>query len=120
MHEREYKKLLAVIEADYRKKLDALELIYGMANQNGSARNSTSAPVKGKLAQAVVSFVREIATEFNARDLELFLNSTNPDLKAKRVSISNTLKRLEGKEVELIEKGSGKRPSKYRRKNRPG
>jgi hypothetical protein len=117
MHEREYKKIRSTIEAEYRKKLDALELIYGMAGKNG---NSSPSPVKGELAQAVVSSIRQTTVDFNVRDIEQALKIMHPTLMVKRGSLSNTLKRLEGREIELVEKGSGKRPSQYRRKVRTG
>jgi hypothetical protein len=118
MHEREFKRIRATIEADYRKKLDALELVYSMAAKNGAS--SSAAPVKGKLAQAVVEAIQHTDAQFSARDIETLVSVTRPELAAKRASISNTLKRLEGREIELIEKGSGKRPSTYRRRTRSG
>jgi len=118
MHEREYKRIRSTIEADYRKKLDALELIYSMAAKNGAPSSAT--PVKGELAQAVLEALQHQVAEFSPRDIEAVVTTTHPELLAKRASISNTLKRLEGREIELIQKGSGKRPSKYRRRSRPG
>jgi hypothetical protein len=117
MHEREYRRLRATIEADYRKKLDALELIYGMAGKNGA---SSPALVKGVLAQAVVTAIQQAKGDFSVRDIEDTLKVIYPNLVSKRASLSNTLKRLEGREIELVEKGSGKRASKYRRKARMG
>jgi len=121
MHEREYKRLRSIIEADYRKKLEALDLIYGMAGRsNGNSSSSSGTPIKGELAQAVVSAIQQTTSNFNVRDIEQTLKVTNPAMNVKRGSLSNTLKRLEGREVELIEKGSGKRPSTYRKKVRSG
>ncbi|MGC2330906.1 MAG: hypothetical protein WA581_05605 [Candidatus Acidiferrales bacterium] len=120
MHEREYKRLRLVIEADYRKKIEALDLIYGIAGKATKNGNVSSTPIKGELAQAVSSVIRQMTTDFNVRDVEKALIASNPSLSVKRGSLSNTLKRFEGKELELLEKGSGKRPSRYRFKTGPG
>jgi hypothetical protein len=117
MHEREYKRLRATIEADYRKKIDALDLIYNMAG--GSAipsSNGNRSQVKGALAQGVVAAISQTTGDFNVRDLEESLRIMYPTLPVKRASLSNTLKRLEGKEIEVVERGSGKRASVFRRK----
>lgn len=122
MHEREYKRLRATIEADYRKKLDALTLIYSMSNGSAvpAAGSNRTTLIKGALAQAVVGAISQTSGDFNVRDIEESLKIDHPELKVIRASLSNTLKRLEGKEVELVEKGMGKRPSKYRRRARVG
>jgi hypothetical protein len=118
MHEREYKRLRATIEADYRKKLEALDLIYGMAARNGAP--SASAPVRGELAQVVASAIQQVKGDFNVRDIEQTLKVAEPGLVVKRASLSNTLKRFVGSEIELVEKGTGKRASRYRRKAKAG
>jgi hypothetical protein len=114
MHEREYKRLRTTIEAEYRMKLDALELIYGMAGKNG--HSPSPSPIKGELAQAVVSAIQQMKDQFSVRDVEQTLKVIYPNLIVNRGSLSNTLKRLEGKELELVVKGAGKRPSSYRRR----
>ena len=119
MHEREYKRLRATIEAEYRKKLDALDLIYSMAGRNGTSANAQ--PAKGELARAVIDAILQTRGDFTVRDIEGTLKVTNPNLQAKRASLSNTLKRLVGNEIELVEQGSGKRASRYRRRGKqPG
>jgi len=117
MNDREYARLRATIEADYRRKLDALELIYGMTPKASTAAPSTLAitPIKGELTQAAIKAVQQAKGEFNIRDIEQLIKVTNGNMDVKRGSLSNILKRLEGKEIEVIEKGSGKRPTKYRR-----
>lgn len=68
MHKREYKKLRSVIEADYRKKIEALELVYGMAGKNGAS--TASSPVRGEPAKAVVAAIQQQTNgEFNVATL---------------------------------------------------
>jgi len=118
VHEREYKRLRATIEADYRKKIDALDLIYSMSGGGNGTVTAAGNRVKGALAQGVVAAISQTTGDFNVRDLEESLRIMYPNLVVKRASLSNTLKRLEGKEIEVVERGAGKRPSKYRRKMR--
>jgi hypothetical protein len=114
MHEREYKRIRLAIDAEHKKKLEALDLVYSMSAKNGNAGSSTR--VKGDLAKAIVSAVQQIQGIFNVRAVEDVLRAEHPALAAKRATISNTLKRMEGKEIEQIEKGSGKKASTYRRR----
>lgn len=118
MKEREYKRLRLSIEADYKHKIAALELVYSMSNESGlpSGKSSTS---KGALADAVGKAVSGMTATFNVRQVEEAIRVINPALSntVKRASISNTLKRLEGAELELVERGRGKRATIYRRRN---
>ncbi len=120
MNEREYKRLKSEAEAEYRRKLEAIETVWKMSG--GASRNGAEAPSqvfgKGVLLKAVRHTLEEIRGDFTVRDIESRIRIFNPTLAAtvRRPSLSSTLKRLEeSHEVELVLAGSGKRPSKYRR-----
>lgn len=120
MKEREYKALKTEAEAEYRRKLEAIETVWNMSG--GASRNGTevSGQVfgKGVLLKAVRNALEEIRGDFTVRDIESRIRTFNPTLAAtlRRPSLSSTLKRLEeSHEVELVLAGSGKRPGKYRR-----
>ena len=57
MNEREYNRLKSEIQAEYRRKLDALELVWKMSNASRNGTQSTQAPNalvgKGQLLKAV-------------------------------------------------------------------
>ena len=121
MHEREYLRMKRQIEADYRKKLDALELVWGMAGGSASSSPSTSSDElrRGDLREAIRSAVRDLTGEFRPEDVLDAIRADDELLAAliKPASLSSALKRLAEKgEIELIEAGSGKRPSRYRGK----
>lgn len=116
MHEREYKRLRKSIEDDYRKKLDALELIWGMAgaaNQNGKESR-----IRGRsaiLKQAIMDVLPGVSGSFNQRDIEAKIAQLHPEISAKRASLSTALKRIaEAGIIEIEQKGKGKRATIYK------
>jgi hypothetical protein len=118
MHEREYKRLRKTIEDDYRRKLDALDLIWGIA---GSANQDGHEPkTRGRsalLKQAIVDVLPGISGSFNQRDIESKITQLHPGIAAtlKRASLSTALKRIaESGKIEVVEKGSGKRATVYK------
>jgi hypothetical protein len=120
MNQREYEKLRADAAAEYRRKLEAIEVVWKMTG--GVSRNGTGAdetPVgKGSLQQAVKDALQFISGEFSLRDVEKQIRATDSALaaKVKRPSLSSALKRLANeRQIELVSVGKGKRPSKYRR-----
>lgn len=118
MHEREYNRLRREIEAEYRKKLDALEMVWGMSNasrRSGNETNRTTHARKGALLNIVRSVLPEMQGEFSQRDVLDKVREKNAELDVKRASLSSTLRRLaDDKEIDLLELGAGKRPSRYK------
>ncbi|HWB08802.1 MAG TPA: hypothetical protein VG826_06250 [Pirellulales bacterium] len=121
MNEREYQRLKKHIEDDYRKKLDALEVVWalasgldgpGKAKAEKDDRDEEEGEPRGVLAsvEAVLVGVPEI---FTTKDVESQFGESNAP---ERSSISHALKRMtrEGK-LEIAEAGKGQRPTKYRR-----
>lgn len=117
MKEREYRRLRSEIEADYRRKLEALELIYAISN-SGAPQAEKPPESKGALAEAVAKAASQMNGNFNVRNIENAIKVFNPVLAAnvKRASISNTLKRMEATDLEVVERGSGKRATTYRKR----
>lgn len=118
MKEREYRKLRSEIEAEYHKKIEALDLVFKMSS-NGVAGNGTSGQVfgKGTLLKAVRQALEGLRVDFTLKDVEERIRANNPSFAAtiKRASLSSTLKRLVGQEIEVVELGKGKRASTYRK-----
>jgi len=116
MNEREYDRLRNEIEAEYHKKIEALELIWRMSNKAPTGLMTNG---RGALLGAVRDAVNQLYATFTIRDVEKVIKQQNAVVGShvRRASLSNTLKRLvEDGLLELVEKGQGKRPSSYRRK----
>jgi len=120
---KEYERLKADAQAEYRRKLEAIETVWKMSGgQNGVTANSPQfARVgKGTLQEAVRAALPNIGGEFTLRNVYNQIVLDDP-LLAERIkdrlpSISSALKRMaDDHELVLVEAGSGKRPSKYRR-----
>lgn len=117
VREPEYKRLRRKIEAEYREKLVALDMVFAMSG--GPSKNSSeeSRKSKGAVPSAVRNALLKINSEFDVRDVEKQIKEDIPNSNFKRASISGTLKRLvKGEELVVTSEGKGKRGSKYRRK----
>lgn len=139
MREKDYVRLKAKIDADYRKNLEALERIWSMARGTPPAGHATpgsatysdttekvpppatmepAALSENKAAQGLAKCVRDFVSttsdSFTIVDVEKAVINHIPGVR--RVSISTALKRFERRGgVVIVEKGSGRRPSRYRR-----
>lgn len=119
MNQREYDRLRAEANADYRRKLEAIETVWKMSggSQNG-AKASGASIGKGALQQAVTGVLALLPAEFTLRDVEKQIRSTRPELagQIKRPSLSSALKRLaDDEQIVVVVTGRGKRASTYRR-----
>jgi hypothetical protein len=123
MNRKEYERLKADAQNEYRRKLEAIETVWKMTDgRNGaSADVSSSESVgKGTLQEAVRNALPHIGGDFTLRHVYNQIVLDDPVLaekiKDKMPSVSGALKRMaDDKELILVEAGSGKRPSKYRR-----
>jgi hypothetical protein len=119
MNQREYDRMKAAITAEYKRKLEALELVWQMAG--GSSMNTcasvTVRPRKGELQAAVREAVETLPQGFSVRNVEEAIRVLKPRLEGiKRASLSSALKRLvTAGEIQVVTEGSGKRASTYRK-----
>jgi hypothetical protein len=126
MNYREYQRLKAEAEAEYRRKIEAIETVWKLSggaspipSTNGSRPNENGI-TRGSLQEAVRHAYKLLSGEFTHRDVYNQIVASDPifaaKIKCKMPSLSGTLKRLaDDKELVLVEAGSGKRASKYRR-----
>lgn len=116
MKQREYETLKAQIEAEYRKKSDALELVWKMSVKGAASAAPTTG--RGAVLNAVKSAINVMHGNFNTADIERQIRGADAILgaKVKRGSISNTLKRLVGEKlIEVVDQGTGRQASTYKR-----
>jgi hypothetical protein len=119
MHDREYDRLKKQIEEEYRANLDALERIWRMSKKQGGSAPSNGK--RGSLLGAARQAVAEKHGTFNLRDIEDSIKRHNPDLTVRRPSLSSTLLRLvEDGDLEVVEKGIGRKGSTYKTKTKAG
>jgi hypothetical protein len=117
MREPEYRRLKKKIEAEYREKLNALDMVFRMSGgaspKNGDQGGRKS---KGAVSQAVRNALPRISGEFGVLEVEKQIKLDDPISSFKRASISSTLKRMAVDGELTCTPGKGKRASKYRRK----
>jgi Fe2+ or Zn2+ uptake regulation protein len=119
MNQREYTRLKSVAEAEYRRKIEAIETVWKLSGgnrQNGAKLQETGVS-NGSLRQAIAEVVLMLSGEFSVRDVQRHLTENSPEFaEVKRPSISSVLKRMASdNEIALVTLGSGKRASSYRR-----
>lgn len=108
----------AEIEAEYRRKLESLEMVWKMsggASSNGS-RTADTVLGKGQLQKAVQHALADITGDFDLHDVWKKIRLNNPALAAtlKQPSLSSALKRLaEDGTITAVSVGRGKRASIY-------
>ena len=119
--EREYLRLRRQIEEDYRRKIEALETVWKLSqpSKNSASPESEGAPrpSRGTVDALVRGVLPDLGEVFRPRDVMERLHVKHPDSKRflLRSSVSSTLRRLVGEQkIEVVEQGSGKRPSRYR------
>ncbi len=120
MHEREYKRIRRKIEAEYHEKLKALETIWKLSGggDSNSAGGQGTPSGKGQLLRLVRHALEDIRGDFTLHTVEERIRLNNPTAASslKKSSLSSILKRLAGtREIELIQRGSGKRASTFRK-----
>lgn len=109
MTEREYKRLRREIEERYKSDLEALERIWELSRRDAPADRGQ---LKGLLKQVVERAEGPFTAESIRREIEMIA----PGFGAKPASVSRLLKRLaEQGDIAIVEKGEGRRPTKYAR-----
>jgi hypothetical protein len=126
MNYREYQRLKTDAENEYRRKLEAIETVWklsggltpkgfaAVADSNGTSLN------KGSLQEAIRKAYKGLYGDFTHRDvynqIATFDAAFAEKIKEKLASLSGGLKRMaDDGELVLVEPGSGKRASKYRK-----
>jgi len=118
MNEREYRKLSAQIEQRYREDIAALDRIWQLAKPSANGTSRAVKGTRGVVQDGVRAAIGEINGKFTLRDVEHWIRANKPDLHdTARTTISGTLKRLVGKEIEVLEAGKGKRATVYQKRS---
>jgi len=114
MREREYLRLKRQIEAEYRQKLEALELVWKMSGKVGGRPERLA---RVALQQFVRAFFAEAYDdEFTVDDVFRYVRQQTPGVVLNRASLSGILQRfVRNGELELVSRGKGSKPSRYRR-----
>jgi hypothetical protein len=119
MNQREYERLKDDAASEYRRKLEAIEVVWKMTGGANNGAKADDSPIgRGALQQAIKTALQFITGDFTLRDVEKQIQATNSGFaaKIKRPSLSSALKRMANeKEIVLVEAGMGKRASKFRR-----
>ena len=114
MREREYLRLKRQIEVEYRQKLEALELVWKMSGKVGGRPERLA---RVALQQFVRAFFAEAYDdEFTVDDVFRYVRQQTPGVVLNRASLSGILQRfVRNGELELVSRGKGSKPSRYRR-----
>jgi hypothetical protein len=115
-----YREKLAALEADRRKKLTALDVVWSMTRQEtegGQASGNAPGRGTGTLTAAIRSVLLLTEGEFDINVIRRLIEEHRPEIPTpiNPTSISGTLKKLAAAGVvQLTVPGSGKRASRYR------
>ena len=114
MREREYLRLKRQIEAEYRQKMEALELVWKMS---GKVAGRPERIPRVALQQLVRAFLDEAHDdEFTVDEVFKYVRVQTPGVVLNRASLSGVLQRfVRNGELELVSRGKGSKPSRYRR-----
>jgi len=117
MKEREYLRLKRQIEDECRQKLNALDLVWQMASDNGN-KEPDSGIKRGDLQHAILRAIAMFSHDFTAEQVLAKIRANDPEIgeKAKASSVSSALKRMNGNEIETVIRGLGRKPSVYHAK----
>lgn len=111
----EYKRLKDSIESEYKKKLEALEMVWHMSQVQPSEAGNVDEKQKISVSDAIRKVIDGLSGEFSADDVQQGLKDHGFEIK-ERVQITNTLHRLMRiKEIEVARKGVGRTGSTYRK-----
>jgi hypothetical protein len=118
MQEREYLRLKRSIEERYRKDLESLERVWELSKDNGGGGKEESGEgfKRGDLQNAIIRAVEQFPGTFTAEDMHEKIKETEPEIgaKAKPTSVSSALTRMDGNEIEVVERGVGRKPTVYK------
>jgi hypothetical protein len=114
MKEREYLRLKRQIEAEYRQKMEALDLVWRMAGKPEQRAGRLPRTAIQQLARTFVNEWRD--GDFSVDEVFNYLRNQAPSAVLNRSSLSKALRRLVlNGELEITSPGKGSKPSRYRR-----
>ena len=119
MKESEYNRLRRQIEDEYQQKIDALELVWDMANSQQPKRAKRKAPGKRQskgIADALVDAALEAFSDeaFIVKDVCEWIEKEEGG-EVDRTTLSHKLKaRVIRGEIEIVSEGKGRKPTVYR------
>jgi hypothetical protein len=122
VNDREYRRLRQQIEDEYRRKLDALEIVRNLSAGNTiSGVSSGEQPIRrGAIDALVRDVVPQISGVFSLNDvMNRIEEAQDAPTGIDRSSVSSALKRLTGELLVVVEVGKGKRASRYRLRSAP-
>lgn len=121
MDEQEYGKIKEDLEADYKRKLEALELLWS-ALRDKAPEAVPKAETKALPSQSLTAIIRQalpnLKEEFSIWEIKQEIEKMYPALKGqyKKNSLSGTLTRMKDRgEIIVVQAGEGTAPSIYRR-----
>jgi hypothetical protein len=130
MNEREYRRLIQQLEADFQKKREAIELVWLMARDtnhdaspraqgNGGGNGTRSGTLAAAVEDVITRFITE-TVQFNLNTVIELIEANHPEIKKpiNPTSVSGCLKNLAKDKptfLVLAQRGSGKRPNLYQK-----
>jgi len=114
MREREYLRLKRQVEAEYRQKMEALELVWKMS---GKVVGRPERIPRSALRQLVRAFLEDPHDdEFSLDEVFKYVRQQTSGGVVNRASLPGVLRRfVRNGELELVSRGKGSKPSRYRR-----
>jgi len=124
MNEKEYNRLKQQFEAEYRKKIEALEIIYQATRESKSESQTEKRerkPQEGTLTAAIKEALDVFTSHaFDINDVIKTVEGMHPEVKRpiNPTSVSGALKKFERDGLlEIVQSGRGKRPHVYRNRH---
>jgi hypothetical protein len=118
MQEREYLRLRRAIEERCRKDLESLDRTWQLSTElDGNKKDESGDGIKhGDIQKAIIRAVGQFSGTFTAEDMHQKIKETEPEIgaKAKPTSVSSALNRMDGNEIEVVERGVGRKRSVYK------
>ena len=106
--------LKRLVEAEYRQKIEALELVWKMSGKGIGRPERIPRVGLQRFVQAFLDQRRD--DEFSLDEVFNYVRQQTPNIVLNRASLSGVLRRfvLNG-ELQLLSRGRGNKPSRYRR-----
>jgi hypothetical protein len=118
MQEREYLRLRREIQERCRRDLESLDRVWQLSMESGGAKKEETGDgiKRGDLQNAIIRTVGQFEGTFTAEDMHQKIKETEPEIgtKAKATSVSSALNRMDGNEIEVVERGVGRKRSVYK------
>jgi hypothetical protein len=120
MKRSEYERLKKQIEDDYRRKLDALEVVWQLVAPSGKpSENGDRSERTTQFATIIGDLIDRLPEQFTVKDVEAHLEKTQGS-PVNRSTVSHTLKRMsvDKQRIRVGQVGTGKRATIYEKVGR--